>query len=94
MTTQRSAREFLAELGIEDDVIKKFEEEDVKTVEDLINLTPEELKDDFSLKVGTRSKIRSGIEKLKSTGVPKVVEPVVISPVKDEKEETKVQPKP
>jgi protein-tyrosine-phosphatase len=101
--TQRSAREFLAELGIEEVVIQKFEEEDVKTVDDLINLTPENLKDDFSLKIGTQNRIRSGIEKLKSTGVPKVVEPVVISKVvepvvissvKEEKEETKVQPKP
>jgi nucleotidyltransferase/DNA polymerase involved in DNA repair len=36
--TQRSAREFLEELGIEPDVIQKFEDEEIKTVEDLINL--------------------------------------------------------
>jgi len=81
--TQRSAREFLAELGIEEVVIKKFEEEEVKTVDDLINLTPENLKDDFGLKIGTRNKIEKGIDKLKSAGIPKVVEPVVISPVKE-----------
>lgn len=62
---QTSAREFLEELGVKEEVIQKFEEEEIETVADIMIVSAEQLKDTFGLKTGPLNKIKSAIAKLR-----------------------------